>query len=235
MNTEDVDFPLKKSRDQFFLKNELILDEEVLLADLRKGDTVLEVGAGTGNLTRKLAEKCPVIAIELDRRFFSFLVNVPNAKIIYGNALDILKTVRKNKEFYFNKIVSNIPYSISQKLVLELLKHRWEIAVLVVQKEFAYKLVEKSKLGMLLEDCADVEIAEIIPKENFYPEAVDSALIILKQKKTMDEGLWKFLEVAYRSRNKNVSNVVKNCPSDYAKKKVHQLSLDELKKLYEHG
>lgn len=232
MNTEEIDFPLKKSRDQFFLKNELILDEEVLLADLREGDAVLEVGAGTGNLTRKLAEKCHVIAIELDRRFFSFLDSISNAKIIYGNALDVLKTGRKRKEFRFNKIVSNIPYSISQKLMLEFLKHKWETAVLVVQKEFAYKLVEKSKLGMLLEDCADVEIAEIIPKEDFYPEAVDSALIVLKQKKPMDEGLWKFLETAYRSRNKNVSNVVENCPEDIAKKKVHQLSLEELKELY---
>ena len=52
---------------QHFMKNELLLDELVSLSDLSKEDLVLEVGAGDGRLTKKLAKNCAgVLSFEID-------------------------------------------------------------------------------------------------------------------------------------------------------------------------
>lgn len=232
-----------KGMDQYFIKDEKILSEEVKAASLKKADVVLEIGAGIGNLTKKIAEKAKVIAIEKDYSFRSVLRNIENANILFGDALEVLESLRKaseakaakgeNARQEFNKIISNIPYSISQDLVIEFMRHRWDIAVLIVQKEFAEKLKGKDKLGMLMQECADVKILRNIPASAFYPEAVPSSLVLVKQKKQIDYSYWVFLTEVFRDRNRDVKNVVKNYPVTLARKKVHQLKMEEIKKLYE--
>lgn len=218
-----------KGRDQFFLQDEEILDFEAGLARLKQGDTVLEIGAGTGNLTRKIAKHANVVAIESDARFLSLLKDIDNADVIIGDALEILQA----KKLEFNKIVSNIPYSLSQKILVELLQHKWEIAVLCVQKEFAEKLQEKSKLGIAVNDCCGLTYASDVPAAAFYPEAVDSSIVLLRQRRLLDPAFWQFLDAIYRKKNRNTKNVVKNAPEGLAKKKIHQLSVEELKILFE--
>lgn len=199
--------------DQYFLKDKSILEKEIELAELKRKDVVLEIGPGTGNLTALLSEKCKVIAIELDK---SFQYNLSNLEIIYGDAVPLIKDQE------FNKIVSNIPYSRSQDIIIEILKKKWEIAVLTVQKEFAYKLLKGSALSVIVNDCCFYEIDSIVPASSFEPEAVDSAIIVMEQKHILDEPFWKFVKKLYTKKNKNA-------PSG---KKIHQLSIEELKDLY---
>ncbi len=67
--------PLK---DQFFLADEEIIRKLVESAELEKKDVVLEVGAGTGYLTREIAKRAKkVIAFEIDKRFKPFLSKLP--------------------------------------------------------------------------------------------------------------------------------------------------------------
>ncbi len=224
---------LNRHLDQFFLADESVINEEVEAARLSGDDIVLEIGAGDGRLTRKLAGKCRVVAIEIDKRFMPQLKGIKNAEIICDDALKILRQKREGKiGVEFSKIVSNVPYSLSKKIILEILKHEWSIAVLVVQKEFAQKLAGGSRLSLLIEDCCDYDIIGFIPAGAFMPPAVDSALIRLKQKKMMDSDFWNFLNKFYH-KNKNARNVAGKCPEKYAKMKVHQLSLDEIKEIYE--
>lgn len=220
-----------KRLDQFFLA-ESVINEEIETACLSGDDVTLEIGAGDGRLTREIAKKCPVVAIEIDKRFIAHLKTV-NAEIICDDALKVLKQKREGRnKIQFNKIISNIPYSLSKKILLEILKHEWDIAVLVVQKEFAQKLSSGSRLSLLIEDCCDFDIIGFIPAGAFVPPAVDSALIRLKQKKVMDNGFWDFINRLYSQKNKNLRNVVNSCPEKYAKKKVHQLSLEEAREIY---
>ena len=222
-----------KRLDQFFLADESVINEEVEAAGLSEDDVVLEIGAGDGRLTRKIAEKCRVVAIEIDKKFMPQLKGIKNAEIICDDALKILRQKREGKiGIEFSKIVSNVPYSLSKKIILEILKHEWSIAVLVVQKEFAQKMTTGSKLSLIVEDCCDFEIIGYVSGGSFMPRAVDSALVRMKQKKTMDINFWNFLNKIYH-RNKNVKNVAGKCPEKYAKMKVHQLSLDEIKEIYE--
>jgi 16S rRNA (adenine1518-N6/adenine1519-N6)-dimethyltransferase len=222
----DKNIEPKKQLDQFFLHNEDILNKEIELAELKRDDIVLEIGAGPGNLTEKIAEKSRVIAVEIDKRFIPLLDRIENTTVICKDATEAVK------DLYFDKIISNIPYSISKKLILELLKKKWKRAVLVVQKEFAEKMLGSSKLSLLVEDCADLEVIEHISADDFYPPAVESSLIVLHQKKLMDEKFWLFLIELFRHKNKDLKNVIKNCPENLARKKPQQLSLKEARYIY---
>ena len=244
-----------RSRDQFFLADEAVLDCEVDSAGLTPEDAVLEIGAGVGNLTRKIAQHCRIVAIEEDRRFLPLLRKIENCDIIIGDALEILEQWRKSKterkaertlksvkensinsfhpnSFCFNKIISNIPYALSQKLLIEILQHPWDTAVLCVQREFAEKLWKKEAIGVAVNDCCDSDIVKIVPADAFYPRAAESAIIILQQKSLLEPDFWSFLRLAYQKRNKDVVNVIKNAPPELRHKKVHQLSTEELKQLW---
>lgn len=222
-----------RSKNQFFLADEAVLDYEVELAELSSDDIVLEIGAGIGNLTRKIAEHGNAVAVEEDRRFLPLLRKIDDAEIIIGDALGILEAKRKGKQdFTFNKIISNIPYSLSQKILVELLQHKWDLAVLCVQKEFAMKLWKKEAVALAVADCCDSDIVKIVPADAFYPTAVESAIIILRQKKLLDIAFWHFLKITYTKRNKDVKNLFRDAPSGMVRKKVHQLSVEELKELW---
>ena len=112
----------KKSLGQNFLINQGILDKIVSAAELCPDDTVLEIGPGTGNLTKPLSEKAGrVIAIEKDRRLIEDLKEKfknSNIEIIEGDILklDIRKLFENCKlkiENYDYKVVGNIPYYIT--------------------------------------------------------------------------------------------------------------------------
>ncbi len=233
----------RKNLDQYFLHDDRLLTEEVKAAQLKSSDVVFEVGAGVGNLTRKIAEKCKVIGIEKDYSFRTVLRHIESTNILFGDALEVLESLRTSREAKlakrekpsqeFNKIISNIPYSISQDLLLEFLRHKWDLAVLIVQKEFAEKLMEKDKLGLLMEECAEVKILKQVPADAFYPKSVPSSLVLVKQKRQMDNDFWLFLTEIFKDRNRDVKNVLKNYPVMLAKKKVHQLSIEEIRQLYE--
>ncbi len=217
-----------KKLDQYFLKEDSIIEEEIGYAELAPEDTVLEVGAGIGNLTIHLSKKSKVIAIEKDFSFSRLLRGIPNTNAIMGNALEVLESLRGSNKF--NKIVANIPYSISQDLMIEFFRHRWDTAVIMVQKEFAEKLVSEERLGKVMKELADIKIVKNVPAEAFYPKAVKSSILLIKQKKLIDYDFWNFVH-ALRP-NKNVSNQVKKCSPSISKKKVHQLSIGEIKQLY---
>src|SRR3989344_5827810 len=144
----------KKSLGQNFLINQGILDKIVSAAELCPDDTVLEIGPGTGNLTKPLSEKAGrVIAIEKDRRLIEDLKEKfknSNIEIIEGDILklDIRKLFENCKlkiENYDYKVVGNIPYYITSNL-LKTIFEKWpkpKLIVLTVQKEVAKRIIAK--------------------------------------------------------------------------------------------
>jgi len=185
-------------------------------AQLNCDDTVLEIGAGLGFLTRFLSEECKtVLAVELDPKLANILREqlgcISNVNIIEGNVLKI--TVPE-----FNKIVSIPPYQISSRLLVWLFKKNFDCAVLIFQKEFADRLtaaVGSEDYGWLTVFTyykAQVELMDEIPKSMFYPRPkIDSIIIRLKSKRPQPllsngASFQRLLQALFTRRNRTVRN-----------------------------
>ncbi|OYT67874.1 MAG: ribosomal RNA small subunit methyltransferase A [Candidatus Wolframiiraptor sp. EX4484-121] len=183
---------MRKRLGQHFLIDEKILDRMVQYGEIAESDVVLDVGAGRGELTAKLAERAgKVIAVELDPE----LAEEARRRLRgYGNVELLVGDVLKLKPTGFNKVVSNPPYNISRKLLEWLIDGGVERIVLTLQREFASKLVAEpgsmkylyiSFLSNLLYDSS---IVEFIPRNMFRPmPKVDSAIILMKRRRDARE------------------------------------------------
>lgn len=192
----------KKYLGQNFLSNPRILGKIADAAELTKDDIVLEIGPGTGNLTKILAERAgKVIAIEKDARLIPLLKsdfhNVRNIEIIEADILKLDMTkapfaqeggdVQRAPLRY--KVVGNIPYYITSHL-LRTIFESWpqpQIIVLTIQKEVAQRIVSRpprmSILAVSVQFYADAKIVDYISKGSFRPvPKVDSAIIRLNPK-----------------------------------------------------
>jgi len=162
-------------------------------AHLEISDVVLDAGAGFGFLARFLAKKCKsVIAVEKDRQVAEVLreqtKEIGNVTVIEG---DVLKTPLPN----FNKVIAIPPYYLSSHLITWFLERKIDCAVLILQKEFAVRLVasvgseDYGWLTVMTNQQAEVQLLDPVPKEMFYPQPeVDSVILSLKPwtKKTFE-------------------------------------------------
>jgi 16S rRNA (adenine1518-N6/adenine1519-N6)-dimethyltransferase len=152
---------------------------------LSDDDTVLDAGAGFGFLSLFLAKKCKsVLAVEKDRRIARVLRE--RAKD-FNNVTVIEADVFKAEIPFFNKFISIPPYYLSSQLVIWLLNQGFDSAVLIVQKEFADRLVAPvgtegyGWLAVVSYQRVEVEPLDVVPKWMFFPEPeVDSIIIRLK-------------------------------------------------------
>ncbi len=207
---------------QNFLINKYTAKKEIEYAEINKNDIVLEVGPGKGFLTNLLAEKAKkVICVEIDKKLVKHLENIiPDNVEIINN--DILKVDLK-KLPRFNKIVSNIPYQISSPLIFKILEYNFDLAVLILQKEFAQRLVAEpgdknySRLSVSVFYDAYCELLDIVSKKHFRPiPKVDSAIVkILPRKYKPFELIDKtfFLKLnreLFNYRRKKIKTILKN-------------------------
>ncbi len=203
--------------DQYILIDDLVLHHITTYACLQESDVILEIGAGTGVLTEKLAEHaCKVIAIESDASMARSLIQRfkgTNVEVVHGDAL-------KLKFPQFNKVVSNLPYSISSKITFKLLKHPFEEAILMYQYEFARRLAashgskDYGKLSICVQYLADVELLEIVPPTAFSPQpGVRSAIVRLVPRtpeyEVVDRNFFsRFLTAVFSQRRKKLKNSI---------------------------
>jgi 16S rRNA (adenine1518-N6/adenine1519-N6)-dimethyltransferase len=136
----------KKSLGQNFLHDPNALEKIVETADLMPGDTVLEIGAGTGALTVFLAQsRANVVAIEIDERLLPILrqqlVDFPNVQIVHADILETPIEELVDERDYV--VVANLPYYITSAILRHLLeaRHKPRRLVLTVQQEVAERLV----------------------------------------------------------------------------------------------
>jgi len=198
--------------------DEEILHKMVSYASISRRDVVLEVGAGLGFLTEKLAEDAGrVLAVEIDERLVKALKRRLRA---YGNVTILHGDIMKIDVPNFNKVVSTPPYSISSPLQFWLLNRPFEQAVLSFQEEFARRLTasvgskDYGRLTVTTYYRAEVEILDAIPKESFWPQPkVDSLIIQMKPRrppfKIEDEKV--FFEVVraiFAQKNKKLRNAI---------------------------
>ncbi len=208
----------KKRLGQNFSVNYDILQRLTSYGSLTKDDVVLEVGPGFGFLTQILASKSKkVVAVEVDPNIIRFLrtqlPQMQNVDLIEG---DILKVDLPP----FNKVVSARPYSISSPLLFCLLEHKFDSAVLILQKEFAERLAASAgskdygRLTVNIYYRAEVELLATVPRTMFYPPPdVDSMIVRLKPRAPPfhvdDEAVFfEVIQILFTQRNKKVRNAL---------------------------
>jgi len=236
---------MKVSLDQHFMTDIKTLQKIADSAELSKSDTVLEIGAGTGVLTRVLANSgAKVIAIEIDPELSAVLKerfhSQKNVEIFEGNALKLIKKLK------FNKIVSNIPYAICEPLMLLLRTVDFDVAVLTIPKSFLGKLASGSRLGF--ESSVFFEIKELfkVPKKAFSPEPGTESVVVgirparniprtvlLRPKAKLKNAIMEALVEARKCTKNQAREAIKalNLSNIIMEKRVADMDLNDLRQL----
>lgn len=177
----------RKSLGQNFLHDPGVLEKIVALAELTGEETVLEIGPGTGAMTKVLAREAKrVIAVELDDRLKPVLdvelSPYPNVWVIYQDILTVdVAALLRPDEFV---VVANVPYYITSAILRHLLEapQRPRRLVLTVQQEVAERLVatpdDMSLLAVSVQFYGNARIVNRIKPAAFWPRPdVDSAVV----------------------------------------------------------
>lgn len=192
----------RKHLGQNFLVDQNLLRVIVEKAAVGDRDIILEVGSGTGLLTKHLAERARrVLAVEIDPRLYGLTMELLQgyANVHFLNT-DVLKTKTtidpaieavivpwlKEEERLRLKVVSNLPYSISTPFIIAILTGGLpvECMVLTLQRDIVDRLLarpgtkEYGVLSVIAQLFSDVELLRRLPPEVFWPvPQVESAIV----------------------------------------------------------
>ena len=213
-----------KKYGQVFLADPNIRGIELKILNPQPDDEIVEIGPGGGFLTEKILEtKARVICIESDHRFADYLrakffEYVQNGKleIIHDNFLEY------NME-RCSKIIGNIPYHISSPILEKLTSIRFEECVLMVQEEFARRMVAThnsssySRLSVFTYAHFDATIQKIVSRNCFHPKPdVDSAIVKLLPTNRLrgipNEYFDDTLKTLFSNRRKKIENSIEGTP-----------------------
>jgi len=234
---ESIGKRANKRLGQNFLLDDSVIRRQVQLAELSSKDTVLEIGPGLGSLTEEILKSgAEVVAVEQDPAFVRFLEKRFGKRVKLVQA-DAVKAFLPS----FNKVVSNIPYQISSPITFKLLDAGFDVAVLMLQREFAERMVAKpatseyGRLSVGIYYRTHCEIALNVPPHAFWPQPkVDSCVVRLVPKKEPFEVIdtvvfSKVTRAIFSHRRKKISNCLKVDPavSSFMKPGMEQ-ELDKL-------
>lgn len=192
----------RKQFAQHWLRSDKALNQIVAAAELSKDDRVLEIGPGTGVLTRRLLPLAQsVLAVEIDRDLCKLLAKqlgkLENFLLLQGDILTLDLEAQLSPFPTFqnqNKVVANIPYNITGPILEKLLgtiaqpaAKPFDSIVLLVQKEVAERLYAKpgskafGALSVRVQYLATCELICPVPAAYFHPAPkVDSAVVRLR-------------------------------------------------------
>ena len=188
----------KKSLGQHFLKDPAVARKIVEAADPGPDEVVVEVGPGTGALTRLLAESFQsVIAVEIDSRLSdllqSDLSDLPHVHVVTADVREISPqqllanyTVQISGKQGGYKVVGNLPYFVASPIIRHFLESDCKPAkmVVMVQKEVAENMVARPGRTGLLSLAVQVygapRVVTRVPASKFRPKPkVDSAVVAI--------------------------------------------------------
>lgn len=211
----DPAFRPRISWGQNFLLDQRVAERIVDCLDLSPHDAVLEIGPGTGSLTRVLIGRgARVTAIEIDRRLEGALAQdaTTSLRLVWGDALKVDWTQAVGEPVDRVSVVSNIPYAISGPLLVQVLTCRPRRTVVMVQEQVAQRLLapvghtERGSLTLLREANADAELLFRVKGSAFWPQPdVVSAVVRLSPTtRPVQQGAQRLWTNLFRYRRKTV-------------------------------
>lgn|SRR5574344_128091 len=227
MFTNDTDF-----LDQHFLIDSEIKKCFLASCDLNDDDIVVEIGPGKGTMTKLIAPLVKKLTVvELDKRLAPYLEAIPSIDIIYDNILNIDIPD-------CNKIVTSLPYSITEPFIYKLTKIKFDKLIMICGNKFALSVKnnDNSKLSILTNLAFKMSyIKEILPT-SFKPEPrCLSALITLEPLDINDlDRPSKIMRYLYEYRYLKVKNALKEIvikidkvTQRQSKETINKMNIDE--------
>lgn len=229
---------------QHFLRSPRVVAELVGHSNIRKNDTVYDLGAGSGVITSVLARRCKnVIAVEIEpnalKKLRANMANFSNVAVIDQDI------TRLNITESSYKIFANIPFNLSSEIVRKFTESSTppKALYLIVQKQFARKLVPgndhfTSLLSAQITPWFTARIRKPLRKTDFTPPpAVDTVLLEIKQReeplldKNKQQIYCDFIERCF-SEQKFFTSLDRGAAHVSSEKIPSQLSPDEWLRLF---
>lgn len=216
----------KKRYGQNFLYDENILQKIIKSVDVNEDDLIIEIGPGSGNLTKKLQKfNAKIIAYEIDTSLESKLNEIKNDKteIIFQDFLEVnLNATINNIKYKHLYIIANIPYYITTPIITKIIdsKINPNAILLMVQEEVADRLSSKPNnkeygyITVYINTFYNVTKLFKVNRNSFYPiPNVDSAIIKLTPVTSNVNDLVKYnklIQDAFKFKRKTLKNNLKN-------------------------
>jgi 16S rRNA (adenine1518-N6/adenine1519-N6)-dimethyltransferase len=238
----------KKFLGQHFLSDQNIAKKIVGALDLTHAPQVLEIGPGTGVLTKLLLQHHPrnVKVSEIDRESVAYLrKHFPELEIIEGDFLNLSLGNFFPANF---SIIGNFPYNISSQIFFKVLDYRHQVTqvVCMLQKEVAERIASPPGnktygiLSVLLQAFYNIEyLFSVSPGVFIPPPKVMSAVLRLtrnhRQHLACNEKLFVVVvKQGFNNRRKTLRNALKNLnlAAEFSalpifNQRAEQLSVDE--------
>ena len=235
----------KKGMGQHFLVSKGVAERIVSAAGIRDGEAVFELGTGRGILTGLLCKRAArVVSVELDRELAdetrTTLSEFGNLRVVRGDGLgpaakvgdtaDGRSTVSASDCAVF---VSNLPYSRSRRAVEQLASSGFERCIIMVQKEFASKLLagasprgekghrsgdgcggprasgRRRAISVVAQYCFEIRAIMDVPASCFEPRPwVDSVVLAMARRRTLEGARIAMINRIFSYRRKRISTLV---------------------------
>jgi len=242
----------KKHLGQHFLTDPSIAARIVEALPTAPGDTVVEIGPGTGVLTSLLLERdIRIIPIEIDGESVTYLKQQwprLNDLIIEADFLKINMEEHLSGSYH---LIGNFPYNISSQIFFRVLQYRQQIPTVVcmIQKEVANRIAsppgsrDYGILSVFLQAYYDIKyLFTVKPGSFFPPPRIHSGVIMLRRNQTMklpcnEKLFFEVVKSTFNQRRKMIRNSIKsillNLDDDFEllSKRPEQLGVPEFIKL----
>ena len=227
----------KKSLGQNFLIDNNIINKIIEIGNINNNKTVMEIGAGYGNLTKAIVFKKPkkIFAVEKDKKL-AFLLekkfkNYKNIEIINRDILNIIKEKSLEQNIV---IFGNLPYNISTQILASLVMLKnwppwYDVLILMFQKEVADRILAKeqtkefSRLTVLSNWRLEIKKHFDVSKHCFFPKPKISSTLLSFRPKINNQfnlknpkNLEKVTRILFSNRRKMIN---KNFTKLFGKKK----------------
>jgi 16S rRNA (adenine1518-N6/adenine1519-N6)-dimethyltransferase len=247
IHLQPVQYTLKKSLGQHFLKDESVIHKIVAALKQHQFTNLLEVGPGGGALTKFLLPLKDINfkAVELDDEKVVYLETtypVLKGKLIHK---DILRIDPPFEEEFI--VIGNFPYNISSQILFKVLEWKQQVPVMIgmFQKEVALRIAAKPGtkvygiLSVLVQAFFDVEYLFDVPQTAFNPPPkVMSGVIRLQRKEVVAEmrsekALFSLVKMAFNQRRKTLRNATRSLfdesvlQDELFNKRAEQLSIED--------
>lgn len=242
----EYQFRPRKRLGQNFLINDRVMAAIISMVDPQQDDIILEIGAGLGLLTGKLAEKAAqIMSVELDGKLAAILkerVNRENVEVIEQDILevDLGKLVCESAQRM--KVTGNLPYYITTPILFHLFgsKSVVENMVIMVQREVGERMAalpggkDYGALSIASQYYLAFEGKMVVKGKNFFPEpGVDSLLLKLRMlaepavKPISEDYFFKVVRAAFGQRRKVLRNSLAGLPDWSLEKKQLEKVIEE--------